>query len=169
MLQSSKLLFSTQKLTPNCTTKCSKTQSFCLALKSLHPIAQQNAPKLKALVWHSKAYTQVHNKMLQNSKLLFGTQKLARNNWKCFKAQNPSFKLLQNETRSREKRQKDTIKTQNTVLIIMKKSSEKKKKKNNKMQQKSNNIINSKEKNVKSIYYTLVSFLKIVELGFLSS
>ncbi len=51
----------------------------------------------------------------------------------------------------------------------MKKSSEKKKKKNNKMQQKSNNIINSKEKNVKSIYYTLVSFLKIVELGFLSS
>jgi hypothetical protein len=33
--------------------------------------------------------------MLQNSKLLFGTQKLAPNNWKCFKAQNPSFKLLQ--------------------------------------------------------------------------
>jgi hypothetical protein len=46
MLQNSKLLFGTQKLTPNCTTKCSKTQNFCLALKSLHPIIG-NASKLQ--------------------------------------------------------------------------------------------------------------------------
>jgi hypothetical protein len=94
--------------------KCFKAQSSCLALKSLHPIPTLNASKLKAFVWHSKkADTQLHNKMLQNSKLLFGTQKLAPNNWKCFKAPNPSFKLLQNETKSRKKKRKkkDIIKT----------------------------------------------------------
>jgi len=70
MLQRSKVLFGTQKLAPNCTTKCFKAQSSCLAHKSLHP-------------------TPTPKKMLQSSKLLFGTQKLAPNSntKKCFKAQ----------------------------------------------------------------------------------
>jgi len=57
----------------------SKLESFCLPLKSLHPIASKNASKIKGSLWHSKACTQLHNKMLQSSKLLFGTQKLAPN------------------------------------------------------------------------------------------
>jgi len=70
-----KLLFATQKLAPNCIKKCFKDQRFSLALKSLHPIAQQNASKLKALVWHTKACTQ-----LQHQK-------------KCFKAQSSCLAL----------------------------------------------------------------------------
>jgi hypothetical protein len=71
----------------------SKLESFCLPLKSLHPIAPQNASKIKGSLWHSKACTQLHNKMLQSSKLLFGTQKLAPNsNTKKKKLQ--SSKLL---------------------------------------------------------------------------
>jgi hypothetical protein len=149
-----------KKLTPNCTTKCSKAQSFCLALKkSLRPIAQQNAPKLKYFVWHSReAYTQLHNKMLQNSKLLIDTQRLTPNNWKCFKAPNPSFKLLQNETRSREKRKRKKTPSkhhhQNTKHSPYHHEEElreeEEEQKEQKMQQKiTTTSKNSKEKNVK--------------------
>jgi hypothetical protein len=71
----------------------SKLESFCLPLESLHPIAPKNASKIKGSLWHSKACT--HNKMLQSSKLLFGTQKLAPNSntKKCFKAQSSCLAL----------------------------------------------------------------------------
>jgi hypothetical protein len=131
MLQSSKLLFGTQK-------------------ESLHPI-------------------NCTTKMLQNSKLLFGTQKLAPTNWKCFKAPNPTFKMRQDRRKKRRHHQNTTIKTQNTVLIIMKKRAQRRRRKIKKCNKNQTTSKNSKEKNVKSILLHKLSFLKIVELGFLSS
>ncbi len=91
MLQRPKVLFGTQKLAPNCTTKCFTAQSSCLAHKSLHPIPtpKKMLQSSKLLFGTQKAYTQLHNKMLQSSKLLFGTQKKLTPDCttKCSKAQ----------------------------------------------------------------------------------
>jgi hypothetical protein len=132
MLQSSKLLFSTQKTYTQLHNKMlQNSKAFCLALKSLHPIIG-NASKLQI--------------------------------------QASNFFKMRQDPEEKKKKKKDTIKTQNTVLIIMKKSSDKKKKKINKMQQKSNNIKNSKQKECEvNFIANYFAFLKIVELGFLSS
>lgn len=153
--QSSKLLFGTQKLAPNSNTKCFKAQSFCLALKKkayTQLIAQQKCSKTQSFCLALKS---LHPIIGNASKL-----QIQPSNF---------FKMRQDRRKKRRHHQNTTIKTQNTVLIIMKKRAQRRRRKIIKCNKNQTTSKNSKEKNVKSILLHKLSFLKIVELGFLSS
>jgi hypothetical protein len=130
--QSSKLLFGTQKLAPNSNTKCFKAQSFCLALKKkayTQLIAQQKCSKTQSFCLALKS---LHPIIGNASKLQIHPSNF--------------FKMRQDPEKKKKTPSKHHHQNTKHSPYHHEEESSKKKKKNKKMQQKSNNIKKFKRK-----------------------